>query len=112
MIEEQDAPVQEHDGVQRLVLCRRSDVLLDRPVVEEGLDLGSAELQRVTLAMEHGEPLHPGSIRLLRARAVVPHPKRLAEPVEELRRRRAGSFRRRGRGALVARLPMRKPVRD
>lgn len=78
--------VEEHDGIERLILRRRRHPTVHRQLGEKRADLCFAHLGRVPLAMEQDEPLDPAQIGILGAEAVVPHPDRAAHLLQKGRR--------------------------
>lgn len=79
----EDTPVEKDHGAEDLILrgCRRST--FHREVVEEGGDLSSPHLSRVTASMEGYELPDSMHIRLLRARRVVQASDARTEPVDQ-----------------------------
>jgi hypothetical protein len=88
----EDVPIQEEDGRKRLVLCRGAHPPDTGERRQELLHLGGAELAGVPLAVEHHELLRPPDVRLLGPRAVVPHPDRLTQGIQQPRPRRNHLF--------------------
>jgi hypothetical protein len=70
-VEPEDAPVQEDKGAEGLVLGGGRRVPLDGEVVEEGGDVGGAELARVAAIVEGDVGADPVDVRLLGARRIV-----------------------------------------
>ena len=81
----EDVAVEEEERRERLVLGRGGDAGMGREVREESVDLPLAHLGRMPLAVEQDEAADPGGVRLLGAEAVVAHPDRLAEAIEQTR---------------------------
>lgn len=63
--------VEEDQGAEALVLRGRRDAATHREVVEEGSDLGGAQLARVAPVVKADELAHPAEVGLLGARGVV-----------------------------------------
>ena len=59
--------VEEQEGAGDLVLCRNSDVFLDRQVGEKGFDLGIAHFRRVEHALKVDVAFAPADAGLLGA---------------------------------------------
>ena len=89
----EDRPVEEEEGVQRLVPGRGADAaVFGQPGQKRG-DLGFAHVGRVALVMEEDETANPGDVGIGRAPAEVADGAGLTDLVEEARRR-AGVCRR------------------
>jgi len=63
--------VEEQEGAEGLVVCRSSDVFLDRQVGEKGFDLGIAHFGRVAHAVEVDVAFDPADVGLLGAIGIV-----------------------------------------
>ena len=70
-VEPEDVAVQEQHGGERLVLSRRAELLLDREVRQELVDLGLGHVLGVPHLVEPDEALHPHDVGRLGARTVV-----------------------------------------
>jgi hypothetical protein len=79
-VDAEDVTVEDKHSAQGLVLGRRSDPLVDCEGSQERRDLRRAHIEAVAFSVEED----------LGATAVVARAERLAEPLEELRRARAG----------------------
>ena len=75
--------VKEHQSIERLILRRRRDAALDRPIGEKSADLGFTHLTWVPFAMAQDEPLDPAQIGILGADTEVLHPNRAAHLLQE-----------------------------
>ena len=67
----EDTAIEEEDGAEGLVLRGRRRVPLHREVVEEGGDLGAAELPGVPAVVEEDEGADPLEVCLLGARGIM-----------------------------------------
>ena len=63
--------VEEQKGAEGLVVCRSSDVFLDRQVGEKGFDLGIAHFGLVPHSVEPDVPFDPADLGLLCAIGIV-----------------------------------------
>src|SRR5450631_3639873 len=77
--------------------ARRGNVALHGKVGQERRDLRSAEVQGMALVVKHDEATRPVGVGILGADRVVPHPDRLAQSIQQARRRGAGRRGFRGR---------------
>ena len=75
--------VQEHDGVQRLVLSRGGHLALHGQMGQKRLHLGRPHLRRMPLPVEQDEPSDPIDVGLLGADAVVQPPDDAADLIEQ-----------------------------
>jgi len=82
----EDVPVEEEQRRERLGLRGGADLVHDREMGEEGVDLGRPHLGRVPELVEPDEATHPQAVGLLGAPAVVARTDRLVELVHETRR--------------------------
>ena len=76
--------IQKHERRESLRLGRRTDVLCNRKVVEELLDLVAPKLPRMSFAMEEDVSPSPVDVRLGGARTAVAHAQRIRDLHEEL----------------------------
>jgi hypothetical protein len=81
----QHGPVEEEQGGKCLGLSGGRHVAIDRKVGQECLDLRTAHIGGMPLAVEQDVAPDPCNILLLCAVAVVPDPQRLSHPIEEPR---------------------------
>ena len=79
----QHVAVEEEERAERLGLRRGADVLGDRQVRDEGVDLGLRHVRRVTEPVEADVPPHPEAVVLLGAAAVVARPQGALQLVDE-----------------------------
>jgi hypothetical protein len=70
-VEFEDPAVEEHQRAEGLIPGRGGGATPDRDVVEEGGDLGGAQLTRVAAVVEADGVAYPADVRLLGARGVV-----------------------------------------
>ena len=83
--------VQEQDGAERLILCRRCDVPLHSKGRKERSYVWRAQLPRVPLAIEDDVSPDPVNVRLLGTPTVVTRTNGLANTVEQFRRATIGT---------------------
>src|SRR5262249_35485404 len=79
----QDPTVEEHEGVEGLILGRWADAVSHGEVAEEGPDFVGSHLVRMPHPVVEDEPSDPVDVRLFRARAVVKGPDGPPNPIEE-----------------------------
>jgi hypothetical protein len=84
-IKTKHVPIQEQERAERLVLCRRADLLNHREVREIPTDLVAAHLRRMSLAVENNKPSNPRGVGFFCPAAVVTKPNGLANTIEQLR---------------------------
>src|SRR2546425_3338950 len=77
-------PIQENQGVQRLILCRRADVPSFREVSQELPHLRIAHFGGMPFVMENHETPDPTYIGFFGSWAVVPKPDGASSSVQEL----------------------------
>ena len=80
----QHVAVEEEQRAERLGLRRGADVLGDRQVRDEGVDLGLRHVRRVAEPVEADVPPHPEAVGLLGAAAVVARPQGALQLIDEL----------------------------
>ena len=78
----QHVSIQEHERAECLALRRGADAMIGGEARKEALDLVAAELARVAAGVKVNEATNPVHIRLFRARAALPEPKRAAHFVQ------------------------------
>jgi len=79
----QDCAIEEQDCVKSLILGRGGNTLVNRQVGEEGLDLGTAHVNRMPFAMEENVPSNPRKVLLFGAVGVMLAAEDRAGPVEQ-----------------------------
>jgi hypothetical protein len=92
----QNFPVQEEQGGKRLVLRRRTDLLLGRQMRQEARHFGFTKIAWMSLAVEVNVAAYPSDIRLLGPHAVMAQPESVAHSIDQFGRRRfwaSGCFR-------------------
>ena len=75
-------PVQEQQGLQRLILRRSRDLSLRCQPGQEGSDFRGSQLARMPTAVKADEPPDPAKIGLLGPNAVMPDAKMLSHHIE------------------------------
>jgi len=63
--------VEEEEGGEGLVLCRRADIFLDGQMCKKSVNLRFGHFGRMAHMMEKDETLHPHAVALLGSAAVV-----------------------------------------
>ena len=79
----EDVPVEEQQRAECLILCRRTDTLLDGQPRQERRDLWRPHVRRVRLLMKDDVSTDPVRVSLLRPATVVPRTDRSAHSREE-----------------------------
>jgi hypothetical protein len=77
--------VEEHQRIERLILCGGRHLAVDRQMREEGANLRLGYFPRVPLPMKQDETLDPAEVCLLRSDAVMPNPYGDANLLQERR---------------------------
>ena len=75
--------IEKDDGVERLVLCRGSDVFIDGKMCEKRLDLCTAHLAGMFEVVEADEAADPVDVGMFSGKSVVAASKRIADAVEQ-----------------------------
>ena len=77
--------IEEDQGIERLVLCRGSDLAVHGQMAEELEDLLSTHFRGMTLAMVEDEPANPANAGILCLRAVVLQANRFTNLIQQPR---------------------------